>query len=163
MACVVSVNVGTPVAEEWAGRLGSTAIRKRAVDGPDHVGDGDRLGLAGEAPAAGLPALRHHDVGTPEVGENGLEEAVRDPLRLAELLGADSRAICAHRDLDQGPQGVVGFGGYAHECSLSDMSAESVLVVAESTRTAVRRLSRGGGSDGVRRGATASVARCERS
>jgi MOSC domain-containing protein YiiM len=44
VAHVVSVNVGTPVPVDWA-RFGSTAIRKRAVDGPVAV---RRLGLAGD-------------------------------------------------------------------------------------------------------------------
>ena len=52
MARVVSVNVGTPVAAEWAG-IGSTAIRKRAVDGPVAV---RTLGLEGDQVAD----TRHH-------------------------------------------------------------------------------------------------------
>jgi MOSC domain-containing protein YiiM len=46
-ARVVSVNVGTPVVASWAGRLGSTAIEKRPVEGPVAVHalgvDGDRV------------------------------------------------------------------------------------------------------------------------
>jgi MOSC domain-containing protein YiiM len=53
MAHVVSVNVGTPVTEQWAGRLGATAIRKRAVDGPVAV---RTLGLDGDQVAD----TRHH-------------------------------------------------------------------------------------------------------
>lgn len=53
MAHVVSVNVGTPVTEQWAGRLGATAIRKRAVDGPVAV---RTLGLDGDQVAD----TKHH-------------------------------------------------------------------------------------------------------
>lgn len=53
MARVVSVNVGTPVVEEWAGRLGSTAIRKHAADGPVAV---RTLGLEGDRVAD----TKHH-------------------------------------------------------------------------------------------------------
>jgi MOSC domain-containing protein YiiM len=44
-AHVVSVNTGRGQDAEWAGRLGRTAIDKRAVPGPVAVG---RLGLAGD-------------------------------------------------------------------------------------------------------------------
>ena len=36
-ARVVSVNVGTPVEQEWAGKLGRTAMVKHAVEGPVRV------------------------------------------------------------------------------------------------------------------------------
>ena len=52
MAHIVSVNVGTPVPADWAG-FGSTAIRKRAVDGPVAV---RTLGLDGDQVAD----TRHH-------------------------------------------------------------------------------------------------------
>ena len=70
-------------------RLGTQAVDRdqRAVDGPDHVGDADRLGLAGEAPATGLAALGDHHTGPAQVREDGLEEAVRDVLEAPELLG----------------------------------------------------------------------------
>ncbi|MGZ4502356.1 MAG: MOSC domain-containing protein [Nocardioidaceae bacterium] len=45
MAAVVSVNVGTPVDEEWAGNLRRTAIRKSPVTGPVRVRE---LGLDGD-------------------------------------------------------------------------------------------------------------------
>jgi len=45
MASVVSVNVGTPVDEEWAGKLRRTAIRKSPVTGPVRVRE---LGLDGD-------------------------------------------------------------------------------------------------------------------
>jgi MOSC domain-containing protein YiiM len=45
MSHVVSVNVGTPRVEEWAGTLGRTAIKKHAVTGPVAV---HRFGLEGD-------------------------------------------------------------------------------------------------------------------
>ena len=45
MASVVSVNVGTPVDEDWAGKLRRTAIRKSPVTGPVRVRE---LGLDGD-------------------------------------------------------------------------------------------------------------------
>jgi MOSC domain-containing protein YiiM len=76
MAHVVSVNVGTPVPADWAG-FGSTAIRKRAVDGPVAV---RTLGLAGDQVAD----TRHH---------GGVFQAVyafaeEDLARWAERLGS---------------------------------------------------------------------------
>ena len=72
-------------------RLGPEAVDRdqRAVDGADDVGDGDRLGRAREAPAAGLSALGDHDVGATQVGQDRLQEAVRDVLGLPELFGTD--------------------------------------------------------------------------
>ena len=87
--------------------LGAQAVdrHERPVDRADHVGDRDRLGRAGEAPAAGLAALRHHDVGAAQVGEDRLQEAVRDALGLAELLGADRGPVGARPRSRSGPGG----------------------------------------------------------
>ena len=76
MAHIVSVNVGTPVPADWAG-FGSTAIRKRAVDGPVAV---RTLGLDGDQVAD----TRHH---------GGVFQAVyafaeEDLARWAERLGS---------------------------------------------------------------------------
>ncbi len=53
MARVVSVNVGTPVAVEWAGTIGRTSIRKHSVEGPVRVHE---LGLEGDQVAD----TKHH-------------------------------------------------------------------------------------------------------
>ena len=77
---VVSVNVGTPRTESWAGRLGRTAIDKRPVTGPVAVRE---LGLDGDQVAD----TKHH---------GGVFQAVyayaeEDLARWGERLGAPLR------------------------------------------------------------------------
>ena len=79
-ARVVSVNVGTPVDQEWAGKLGRTAIVKRAVEGPVRVRE---LGLEGDQ----VGDTKHH--GGPDqavyayAAEDGSEGTTWGPKRSA--------------------------------------------------------------------------------
>src|SRR5205085_2979277 len=86
-----------------ADRLRTFAVDadERAVDRTDDVGDSDVRGFAGEPPPAGLTTLALHDTRAPQVGEDRLEEAVRDLLQTAELLGAHRIAVGPHGELDE--------------------------------------------------------------
>ncbi len=105
-------------------RLGAQAVDadQRAVDGADDVGDTHVTRAGGQPPAAGLAALADHDAGPTHVREDRLQEAVRDLLQPAELLGAHRPTVVTIGDLDEGPEGIVGLGGDAHAVSLSDRS-----------------------------------------
>lgn len=52
-ARLLSINVGTPVEVDWAGKLGRTSIEKHAVPGPVRV---EQLGIAGDQVAD----TKHH-------------------------------------------------------------------------------------------------------
>ena len=69
---------------------------------------------SGRPPATVLASLGDHDTCTAQIGQDRLEKAVGDLLGLAQFLGADRRVVGPHRDLDQRPQGIVGFRGNAH-------------------------------------------------
>jgi hypothetical protein len=87
-----------------------------------YVGDTHVTRAGGQPPAAGLAALADHDAGPTHVREDRLQEAVRDLLQPAELLGAHRPTVVTVGDLDEGPEGIVGLGGDAHAVSLSDRS-----------------------------------------
>jgi len=92
--------------------LGSKPVHadQRTVNRPDDVGDADIAARSPEPPPTALAPHAHHDSGAPEVGEDGLQEAVRDVLEPPQLLCRHRHAINARSDLDQRPQGVVGLG-----------------------------------------------------
>lgn len=91
-----------------------------SVDGANHVGHADLLGVPREPPPARLPTLAHHQAGATQVGEDRLQEPVRDVLQPAQLLGRHGHRVDSGCDLDEGAQGVVGLGGNPHAVILSE-------------------------------------------
>src|SRR4029079_8119145 len=76
----------------------------------------------------GLTALRVDDPRLAEVGQDRLEEVVRDVLEPTELLRAHRASpgvtVRARRHLDQGAQRVVGLGRDSHGGSLPEPPAD---------------------------------------
>src|SRR6202522_784900 len=85
-----------------------------AVDGPDDLGQRNLPGRPGEPEAAVWPAPAAHDVATPQVGQDGLEELSGNALGLSEVLSRDMVTL-RRGELDGGAQRVVGAGGQSHE------------------------------------------------
>ena len=83
---------------------------QRAVNGADHVGDGDLTGKAAQPVSAVVPAPALHQALLPEVGEDVLEERHRDALGLRDELALDRCSLVARGELDEGADGVVGLG-----------------------------------------------------
>ena len=84
-------------------------------DGPQHVGDGDVVGGPGELVAAVGAAAGADDPGPAELGEDVLEEVLRNPLRPGQELTLDRFArFLGRRELDRRPYRVVRLRRDAH-------------------------------------------------
>ena len=88
---------------------------ERAVDGADHVGDGDLR----RRPVELVPALRAthalDEPGVAQVGQDVLEEPLRDALGGRDRLGAHRRArVLGGGELGGGAHRVVSLGGDLH-------------------------------------------------
>ena len=70
---------------------------ERAVDGADHVGDGDLVGRPGQRVAAVGPAVARDDPGAAQLEQDVLEELLRDALGVRQPLGRDRRPSPARR------------------------------------------------------------------
>ena len=68
-------------------------VGERALDRPDHVGDGDLVGLAGEPVAAAGAATAFTRPRVLQVEQDVLEELERDLLRLGQPLALDGLAV----------------------------------------------------------------------
>jgi hypothetical protein len=88
-------------------------VGDRALDGANHVGDGDVVGGARKPVAALGAPPGAHDAGVLQLEQDVLEELERDVLRLGETLALD-RAFIGGGELGRRADGVVGLGGDAH-------------------------------------------------
>jgi hypothetical protein len=80
---------------------------ERTVGDPDDVGQGDRVGRAGEAVATvGPPAALDH-AGPPQLDQDAVQERARDSLRRGDLVGLDGAQLRSTRQYTQRPQRVV--------------------------------------------------------
>jgi len=89
-------------------------VGEGALYGPDHVGEGDRLRRAGEPVAAPGASPGAHKPSVLELQQDVLEELERDVLCLGQLLALDGLLVGRSRQLERGPDRVVGFGGDSH-------------------------------------------------
>ena len=95
----------------YANRVGAHAAhaRDRAFDGPDHIRDRDLGRVAGEPVATVGAALASDETAVPQVGEDVLEELLRDRLGSGEPLSLDL-SRCHGSELDHRPERVVDLG-----------------------------------------------------
>ena len=91
---------------------------QRALDGADDVGERHVVRLLGQPVAALGAALAADDARLPQVGEDVLEELLRDVLRRRELRALDG-AAAGGGELGRRADGVVDLGGDAHAGRLS--------------------------------------------
>src|SRR5919204_1402010 len=98
------------------GRLGRRVldVGQRALDGPDHVRQGDLLGGGPPPIAAAGAALRPHPAGVLELEQDVLEELQRDALRLRQLLALHRLLVRGCGELERGAHGIVRFGRDPH-------------------------------------------------
>jgi hypothetical protein len=89
-------------------------VGERALDGPDHVGERDRLRRAGKPVAAAGAAAGADQARVLELQQDVLQELERNLLGLGELLALDGLLVGRGRQLERSPQRVVGFGGNPH-------------------------------------------------
>ena len=89
-------------------------VGERALHGPDHVGEGDLLRLAGEPVASPGAAPGAHQARVLELEQDVLQELQRDVLGFGELLALDRLLVGRGRQLERGAHRVVGFCGDPH-------------------------------------------------
>ncbi len=122
VAQAAGVDVGAIVAGAECGFAGARGHGERSVDAADHVGDADR-GRGGCQPvSAGGAAAAFDQALVAELGENGLEEFLRDGGRLGKVAGAGPGA--GAELLGQGDAGTKRIFGAAceHESCVSFQS-----------------------------------------
>ena len=105
------------VVAELVGTLAADA-RDRPLDDADHVGDGDLCRWPREPVAAVGAALARDEAAVAEVGEDVLEELVRDRLGGGESLALDLPGR-RRGELYRRTEGVVDLGGDAHAVILA--------------------------------------------
>ena len=94
--------------------------RERAFHRSQDLRHGDLISGSRELVATLGTAARAHDAGPAELGEDVLEEILRNVLTASQLFALDRAAlILERRELHCGPHRVIGFGCDPHGCILS--------------------------------------------
>ncbi len=89
-------------------------VRERHLDDPEHLGERDLASRPRQPVAALRPALALHEPRVAKLEQDVLEEPEQDRLRLGDPLSLHRPRPLRGRELDGGPDGVVGLGRDAH-------------------------------------------------